>query len=137
MPIGQHVQEDGTILVQTNYKVDPCRPNPCTNLRMSTCTAVNKFTAKCSSKLVLIIILFMVRFFCTGNEAYELTLTWTDPTDDFKSNDLDLLLVAGHHDGTLCAGVDDFLDFEDDEGDNLRILSRLRFFCYSLRSSFQ
>ena len=50
MPIGQRVQEDGSILVQTNHRGDPCRPNPCTNVRMSTCTAVNKFTAKCSSK---------------------------------------------------------------------------------------
>jgi len=48
MAMGQHVQEDGTILVQTPHREDPCQPDPCTGVRMSTCTAVNSFTAKCS-----------------------------------------------------------------------------------------
>ena len=48
MPVGQYVQDDGTILVQVISRGDPCQPNPCTDVRMSTCTMVNKSTAKCS-----------------------------------------------------------------------------------------
>jgi len=102
MPIGQHVQEDGSILVQTDYKkADPCNPNPCTNVRMSACTVVNKFTAKCSR-----------------SKTYKLTLTWDSVDyDDYEDNDLDLQLVAARHDGTVCEGQSDgdYLnhDFED------------------------
>ena len=52
MPAGQHVQEDGTILIQTSSKEKtPCHPNPCTDVRMTMCTVVNDVTAKCSSKI--------------------------------------------------------------------------------------
>jgi len=86
LPPGQHVQEDGTILLQTPHKGDPCNPNPCTSVRMPTCTVVNQFTAKCSR-----------------SEDYKLALTWFNPLDeDDEDNDLDLYLVPALHDGSDC-----------------------------------
>jgi len=90
LPPGQHVQEDGTILVQTLHKGDPCNPNPCTSVRMPTCTVVNLYTAKCSR-----------------SKDYKLTLTWFNPLDeDNEDNDLDLYLVASLHDGSDCDSSD-------------------------------
>jgi len=96
MPIGQHVQGDGTVLVQTKGKQDPCNPNPCNNVHLSRCVVVNDETAK-----------------CMDSEIYELTLFWADPSDDGHPNNLDLILVPVTHDGTRCANIVVYPDDED------------------------
>ena len=51
MPVGQHVQGDGTVLVQVDGRqADPCLPNPCTYSNLPRCEVVNAGTVKCSSK---------------------------------------------------------------------------------------
>ena len=51
MPIGQYVQNDGSVLMQTSKKQsNPCSPNPCTNNNFPICEVVLDGTAKCSSK---------------------------------------------------------------------------------------
>ena len=91
MPVGQHVQSDGTVLVQADGKQDdPCDPNPCNN-NVPRCEVVNDGTVKCSR-----------------TETFTLTLTWEDPDEDVFENDLDLGIVASLHDGSSCttdAGV--------------------------------
>jgi len=99
MPVGQHVQEDGTILVQTPYRGDPCNPNPCTTLRMPTCTAVNKFTAKCSR-----------------SKDYILTLRWFNPNTENENEDLDLYIKPDFHDGTPCEATSSMTNEEEDCG---------------------
>lgn len=91
MPAGQHVQEDGTIFIQTSTKEKtPCDPNPCTEVRMTRCTTVNDVTAKCSR-----------------NKNFKLTLTWTDAKDDDENNDLSLTLVPAFHNGSACPQLED------------------------------
>jgi len=85
LPVGHHVQNDGSVLVQTKGKADPCNPSPCSNVHLPRCVVVNDVTAKCME-----------------SEIYELTLIWTDPADDGLSNDLDLELYPATHDGTAC-----------------------------------
>jgi len=96
MPLGQHVQADGTVLVQTKGKQDPCNPSPCTNVHLSRCVVVNDVTAK-----------------CMGPEKYELSLTWVDPADDGSSNcnDLDLVIIAATHEGAPCKNS--YIDYDE------------------------
>jgi len=82
LPIGQHVQDDGTILMQTDGRRSPCNPNPCRRVRMPTCTVVNRVTAKCSR-----------------SEDYKLTLTWEAPPGS-SYNSMYLCLVPAFHNGS-------------------------------------
>ena len=86
MPIGQHVQNDGTVLVQTSKKQsNPCSPNPCTN-KFFRCEVVLDGTAKCSR-----------------SETFTITFTWEDPeSEDGLVNDFYLSVVSVLHDGTRC-----------------------------------
>jgi len=85
LPFGHHVQNDGSVLVQTKGQTDPCNPSPCSNVHLPRCVVVNDVTAKCME-----------------SEIYELTLIWSDPADDGLENDLDLLLFPATHDGAAC-----------------------------------
>jgi len=86
LPLGQHVQDDGSVLIQTKGQADPCNPNPCSNVYLPRCVVVNDVTAKCME-----------------SEIYELTLIWSDPADaDGEDNDLNLILVPATHDGKGC-----------------------------------
>jgi len=85
MPVNQHVQADGSVLVQTKGQADPCNPSPCSNVYLPRCVVVNDVTAKCME-----------------SEIYELTLIWSDPADDDGPNDLNLLLFPATHEGTGC-----------------------------------
>jgi len=86
LPLGHHVQNDGSVLVQTKGKADPCNPSPCSNVHLPRCVVVNDVTAKCSGPL-----------------EYELSLIWSDPADDGNPNNLDLVLYPATHEGTACA----------------------------------
>jgi len=88
LPVGHHVQNDGSVLVQTKGKADPCNPSPCSNVHLPRCVVVNDVTAKCME-----------------SEIYELSLIWSDPADDQHPNDLDLVLVPATHEGTACVQV--------------------------------
>jgi len=86
MPIGQHVQEDGSILIQTNGWRSPCDPNPCRSVRMPTCTVVNGVTAKCSRA-----------------QDYKLTLSYQAPPGS-SYNSMFLILVPAFHNGSQPLG---------------------------------
>jgi len=85
LPVGQHVQDDGSVLIQTKGQADPCNPNPCTNVYLPRCVVVNDVTAKCME-----------------SEIYELSLIWSDPAHEGDPNNLDLILVPATHDGKAC-----------------------------------
>jgi len=92
MALGQHVQEDGTILIQTNGRGNPCHPNPCKSVRMPTCTVVNSFTAKCSRAL-----------------DYKLTLSYIAPGGNPAWNNMWLYLVPAFHNGSESACDGDYM----------------------------
>jgi len=85
LPVGHHVQNDGSVLVQTKGKADPCNPSPCSNVHLPRCVVVNDVTAKCME-----------------SEIYELSLIWSDPADDGAPNNLDLVLYPATHGGAAC-----------------------------------
>lgn len=85
LPYGQHVQADGTVLVQTTGQADPCNPTPCSKFHLPRCVVVNDATAK-----------------CMGPEEYILQLVWKDPADDGRPNNLDLVLFPATHEGAPC-----------------------------------
>lgn len=109
MPLGQYVQEDGTILIQTSGGRSPCDPNPCPSVRMPTCTVVNGVTAKCSR-----------------SQEYKLTLTYEAPPGS-SGNSMFLILVPAFHNGSqplACSrtghvdssGLDAWIYAEEDPG---------------------
>jgi len=102
MPLGQHVQADGTVLVQTSPgQSGPCQPDPCKHLALHTCTPVNQYTARCSD---------------IGE--VQLILTGYDLSDNDYPNVNVLYLEPDYHDGTACMADDcgfdiDDIDYED------------------------
>jgi len=105
LPVGQHVQDDGSVLIQTKGQADPCNPNPCTNVYLPRCVVVNDVTAKCME-----------------SEIYELSLIWSDAAFDMGPNNLTLLLVPATHDGKECDGFG-FISPAVDEGCGVRVSS--------------
>jgi len=97
IPVGTNVQPDGTILVQTSSRKNPCIPNPCSKYKMSQCDVVNHVTAKCSQ-----------------HGDYELVLRWTtmdhNHDDNHDHNDPD-----EHHDHDDDDHDPHFHDYDGDE----------------------
>jgi len=90
MPLGQHVQADGTVLVQTSPRQSsPCHPDPCKHLALYTCTSVNHYTAKCSD-----------------SGEVQLILTGYDLSDNDDPNINALFIHPNFHDGSdaSCSG---------------------------------
>jgi len=122
MPLGQHVQADGSVLVQTSPRQrSPCQPDPCKHFSFFTCSVVNDVTAKCSD---------------SENEV-QLVLTGYQLLDVDYPNWNALSVFPDYHDGSACrdaappgqppweyipvCGVvnysADYLDYYDDDSD--------------------
>ena len=105
MPVGQYVQNDGSVLIQTSKKQsNPCSPSPCTNIHFPMCEVVLDGTAKCSSKLTLCCCLIFLVFL--GSETFTMTLTFEDPVYGYIPNVLELTIASVTHEGTACDDVD-------------------------------